>query len=88
VRASKQNGTLYVGVTSNLIRRVHQHKTNAIDGFTKKYGVHQLVYFETFDDSLAAISREKAIKHWTRRKRLQTIEAGNPLWRDLYEALV
>ena len=88
ILASGQNGTLYVGVTSNLLQRVHQHRTNAIDGFTKKYGVHRLVYFDVFDDSLTAIGREKAMKHWPRKKKLQAIEAGNPLWRDLYETLV
>jgi len=88
ILASKQNGTLYIGVTSDLVRRVHQHKSNAIDGFTKQYGVHLLVYFETFDDSISAISREKVLKHWPRKKKLQVIEASNPLWRDLYETLI
>ena len=87
ILASKQNGTLYVGVTSNLIQRVHQHRTDAVDGFTKRYGVHSLVYFEPYDDSLAAIAREKAIKHWPRKKKLQAIETTNPLWRDLFETL-
>ncbi len=88
ILASKQNGTLYIGVTSDLVQRVHQHKSNAIDGFTKQYGVHLLVYFETFADSISAISREKTLKHWPRKKKLQVIEATNPLWRDLYETLV
>ena len=79
ILASKQNGTLYVGVTSNLIQRIHQHKTDAVDGFTQKYGVHRLVYFETFEDSLTAIGREKTIKHWPRKKKLQAIEAQSAL---------
>ncbi len=87
ILASKQNGTLYVGVTSNLAQRIHQHRTGAVEGFTKKYGVHRLVYFEPYEDSLTAIGREKTIKHWPRKKKLQAIEAGNPLWRDLFETL-
>jgi putative endonuclease len=87
ILASKQNGTLYVGVTSNLVQRVHQHRTDSVDGFTKKYGVHCLVYFESYDNSLTAIGREKAIKHWSRKKKLQAIQMTNPLWRDLFETL-
>ena len=87
ILASQQNGTLYIGVTSELIARIHQHKSNAVEGFTKKHGVHLLVYFETFEDSISAISREKTLKHWPRQKKLRLIEAGNPLWRDLYETL-
>jgi len=88
ILASQKNGTLYTGVTSNLARRVFEHKNNLIDGFTKKYGVHTLVYFEVCDNPEAAILREKAIKHWPRRKKLQTIEESNPEWLDLSGDLV
>jgi putative endonuclease len=88
ILASKQNGTLYIGVTSDLVQRVHQHKSDAVEGFTKQYGVHLLVYFEIFDDSISAISRENTLKHWPRKKKLKMIEASNPLWRDLYETLI
>ena len=88
ILASKRNGTLYTGVTSDLVKRVHQHKQDLLDGFTKKYGVHMLVYFEEAGNSEAAIAREKAIKHWTRKKKLQAIESMNPNWRDLAEDLV
>ncbi|MGE4064943.1 MAG: GIY-YIG nuclease family protein [Rhodospirillaceae bacterium] len=87
ILASKRNGTLYVGVTSELMQRMYQHRTGAVEGFTKTYGVHLLVYFEVFEDSSSAIAREKLIKHWPRKKKLQVIEAQNPLWRDLYGSL-
>ena len=83
ILASQRNGTLYIGVTSDLIARIHQHKSGAVEGFTKKYGVHLLVYFETVEDSVSAITREKTLKHWPRQKKLRLIEAANPLWRDL-----
>tara|TARA_R110002072_G_scaffold79520_1_gene183375 strand:+ start:108 stop:419 length:312 start_codon:yes stop_codon:yes gene_type:complete len=83
VMASRRNGTLYVGVTSDLERRVYQHKTGSIKGFTQKYGVKSLVYFEAFDDIEQAILREKALKKWRRAWKLELIEKENPGWRDL-----
>src|SRR3954470_10843003 len=87
ILASEKNGTLYVGVTSDLTRRMHEHKHGLVDGFAKKYGVKTLVYFETGESAEGAITREKTIKHWTRAKKLKTIEAANPVWRDLSEDL-
>lgn len=87
ILASRRNGTLYVGVTNNLIRRVWEHKQNLTDGFTKKYTVHTLVYYELFSDILHAIAREKEIKKWKRRWKLQLIEKNNPDWKDLYFTL-
>lgn len=86
--ASDRNGTLYVGVTSNLVQRIWQHRTAAVDGFTKRYRVHRLVWFEAQLDAPSAITREKQIKEWKRAWKLALIEAGNPQWRDLYEAIV
>lgn len=87
ILASRRNGTLYVGVTNNLIRRVWEHKQNLTDGFTKKYTVHTLVYYELYSDILHAIAREKEIKKWKRRWKLQLIEKNNPDWKDLYFTL-
>jgi len=87
IMASKRNGTLYVGVTNDIARRVHEHRTGAADGFTKRYNVKQLVWYETHGDVQAAIAREKSIKRWPRRYKLNVIEAMNPGWNDLYEAL-
>jgi putative endonuclease len=84
ILASKRNGTLYTGVTSNLINRVYQHKTDLVAGFTKKYQVHRLVYFEQHLDIYEAILREKRIKEWQRKWKLNLIEKGNPEWKDLY----
>ncbi len=86
--ASKRNGTLYVGATSDLMRRVWEHKQNAVDGFTKKYGVHMLVWFEMHQDMYSAITREKALKEWKRAWKLELIERGNPTWKDLYDELL
>ena len=83
ILASKRNGTLYVGVTSNLEQRIAQHKTKMLDGFTEKYGVNMLVYFETTDDVGYAIYREKLIKRWNRKWKLELIEKMNPEWKDL-----
>ncbi len=84
ILASQRNGTLYTGVTSDLIRRVYQHKYNLIEGFTKEYQVHQLVYFEQHQEILEAIQREKRIKTWKRKWKLGLIEKDNPEWKDLY----
>ncbi|MCF8199274.1 MAG: GIY-YIG nuclease family protein [Sulfuritalea sp.] len=88
ILASGRNGTLYVGVTSNLVQRVWQHKSNLVEGFTKKYGVHILVWYEVHETMESAIAREKAIKGWQRAWKLELIEAGNPEWHDLYADIV
>jgi putative endonuclease len=84
ILASQRNGTLYVGVTNDLIRRVSEHKQGIIKGFTSKYNVKQLVYYETFSNVIEAISREKQLKKWNRGWKLKLIEKGNPKWEDLY----
>ena len=84
ILASKKNGTLYIGVTNNLLRRVYEHRNNSIDGFTRKYGVHRLVYYETTDDIESAITREKQLKKWKRDWKIEMIEKCNPEWDDLY----
>ena len=84
ILASKLGGTLYVGVTNDLVRRVFEHKTNSVKGFTEKYDVHRLVYFEQFDDIENAIRREKRIKKWNRSWKVRLIEETNPNWTDLY----
>ena len=88
ILASHRNGTLYTDVTSNLPARVWQHKNGVVEGFTKKYGVHTLVYYEVHEDMRSAINREKQIKKWQRAWKLALIEKQNPNWRDLYDALV
>jgi len=85
ILASRRNGTLYIGVTSDLIKRVWEHKNDLIEGFTKKYQVHQLVYFEMHGDMNAAITREKQLKKWNRAWKIELIEKTNPCWRDLWE---
>jgi len=85
--ASRAYGTLYVGVTSNLVQRVWQHKSKAVPGFTSKYGADRLVWFETHASAEAAIRREKQIKEWQRAWKIQLIEADNPQWVDLYQGL-
>ncbi len=87
ILASKRNGTLYTGVTSDLVKRVYEHKNGLADGFTKKHGVHDLVYFEVHAEMSAAISREKQIKKWNRAWKLELIEKDNPAWKDLYEGI-
>lgn len=84
IMTNKQEGVLYIGVTSDLIRRVYEHKHGLGDGFTKKYHLHQLVYFESVDDMNAAIAREKKLKNWHRQWKINHISQHNPLWRDLY----
>jgi putative endonuclease len=86
--ASKKNGTLYLGVTNNLARRVHEHKTDVNEGFTKKYQVHDLVYYEATPDIRAAIEREKQMKKWKRAWKIALIEEMNPEWKDLYEDII
>jgi putative endonuclease len=82
--ASRKDGTLYLGVTRDLVRRAYQHKTKATPGFTSRYDVDRLVWFETYDDPVTAIEREKDIKKWRRAWKVQPIEEANPDWRDLY----
>ncbi len=84
IMASGRNGTLYVGVTSNLLRRIWEHKNDATEGFTKRYGVHTLVYYEVCPSMDSAIEREKQIKSWSRKKKLALIEERNKSWKDLY----
>lgn len=87
ILASRRNGTLYVGVTSNLKQRVWQHKQHTSAGFTQKYGVVQLVFYEVHEDIYSAINREKHIKKWRRPWKISLIEEFNPDWRDLYDSL-
>lgn len=88
ILASKRNGTLYIGITSDLIKRIWEHKEKLVDGFTKKYDVSKLVYFEKTSDVKAAIKREKQLKAWKRDWKLKLIEENNPGWRDLYAELL
>ena len=87
ILASKIGGTLYIGVTNDLLRRVAQHKAKLAEGFTKKYGVDRLVYFECFEDIEQAIHREKRLKKWPREWKIKLIEESNPNWGDLYPEL-
>ena len=88
ILAKAKNSTFYTGVTNTLIKRVWEHKEGVADGFTKKYGIKTLVYYEYFDDIEAAICREKLIKKWKRDYKIDAIEKMNPDWNDLYEGLV
>jgi putative endonuclease len=87
ILASKIGGTLYVGVTNNLVRRVAEHRLKAVEGFTEKYDVSRLVYFEQFDDPENAIKREKRLKKWNRAWKIRLIEENNPNWDDLYRGI-
>jgi len=88
ILARRRNGTLYVGVTSDLVKRVYEHKSDLVDGFTKKYGVHNLVYYETVDSIDSAIAREKQLKKWNRAWKVRLVEKVNPVRRDLYPDLL
>ena len=88
ILASKRNGTLYIGVTNNLPKRVDQHKNDLVDGFTKKYKVHSLVYYEIYGNIDDAILREKRLKKWKREWKLKLIEEFNPDWKDLYDTII
>ena len=88
IMASKRNGTLYTGVTSDLIKRIWEHKQHTVPGFTKKYNVTLLVWYETHESMTSAIIREKAIKNWKRAWKINVIEAMNPKWQDLYDDLL
>ncbi len=87
ILASKAYGTLYIGVTSDLVGRTYQHKNDITEGFTKKHSVHRLVYYEIHEDILEAILREKQIKKWNRAWKIHLIEENNPYWFDLYESV-
>jgi putative endonuclease len=86
--ASRRNGTLYIGVTNNLARRVYEHKNDIVEGFTKKYGIHRLVYYEQYQDITFALQREKQMKKWNRQWKINRIQEQNPDWKDLYDAIV
>ena len=85
ILASRIGGTLYIGVTNDLVRRVYEHRSDAVPGFTKKYQVHRLVYYESYQDVQVAIGREKQVKRWRREKKSALIEKMNPRWQDLAE---
>jgi putative endonuclease len=87
ILASRPGGTLYIGVTNNLIRRVYEHREGQARGFTKKYGVNRLVYFEAHDSIATALQREHNIKHWSREWKIDLIVSINPEWRDLYDEI-
>jgi putative endonuclease len=88
IMASKQNGTLYIGVTNNLTRSVYEHKNDLLEGFTKRYSVHLLVFYEVYNDIFSAIEREKKLKKWNRSWKIELIEKQNPEWFDLYTGLI
>ena len=88
ILASNENGTLYIGVTSNLVKRIYEHKNEFVEGFTKQYSVHNLVYFEITESVESAIAREKQLKQWNRAWKIRLIEKTNPGWRDLYMELI
>ena len=88
ILASERNGTLYIGVTSDLVQRVWEHQSDFVEGFTKKYKVHHLVWYEVHDNMEAAINREKQLKEWKRQWKITLIEKTNPYWNDLYASIV
>ncbi|HUK11784.1 MAG TPA: GIY-YIG nuclease family protein [Thermoanaerobaculaceae bacterium] len=87
ILASRRNGTLYIGVTSDLRARVSQHRNDVMEGFTKRYGVHTLVYYELHGEMLEAIKREKQLKKWNRAWKVELIEQANPAWKDLCDEI-
>jgi len=88
ILASKRNGTLYIGVTSDLMKRVWEHKQDMVEGFTRKYEIHTLVYFEQHDEMAEAIRREKQLKKWNRAWKIELIEKANPRWQDLWPEII
>ena len=88
ILASKRNGTLYIGVTSNLVKRIWEHKNNVVEGFTKRYTVHRLVWYELHESMESALTREKRLKNWKRKWKLELIETRNLKWLDLYNMIV
>ena len=87
ILCNKRNGTLYTGITSDLIKRIYEHKNNLVEGFTRKYNIHRLVWYEIHETAETAISREKQIKAWKRQWKLRLIEENNPKWNDLYDII-
>ncbi|MGT2501886.1 GIY-YIG nuclease family protein [Bradyrhizobium guangxiense] len=87
ILASRRDGAIYVGITNDLVRRVYEHRIKAVPGFTTKYNITRLVWFEIYDDPVSAISREKELKKWKRAWKVQLIEKDNPNWDDLYESI-
>jgi putative endonuclease len=88
IMASQRNGTLYIGVTSNLLKRVWQHKHDVVRGFTSRYAVHMLVYYQQTEEMFSAIAREKQLKKWNRAWKIRLIEEMNPYWNDLYDSML
>ena len=88
IMAGKKNGTLYIGITNDLVKRVYEHKNDINEGFTKKYKVHILVYYEAYNDVNSAMKREKQMKKWKRQWKIELIEKNNPNWKDLYCQLI
>ena len=88
ILASRKNGTLYIGVTNDLRKRVYEHKEKLVEGFTEKYEVHNLVYYAAYGDVVDAIAREKQLKKWNRKWKLELIEEKNPEWKDLYSEII
>jgi len=88
ILSSKRNGTLYIGVTSDLVKRIWEHKNDMVEGFTKRYGVHTLVWYEMHETMESAITREKRLKAWKRAWKIELIEEKNPEWKDLYNTIV
>jgi len=88
IPVSKRNGTLYIGVTSDLIKRIWEHKNNLVKGFTERYNVHNLVWYELHENMTSAIEREKKLKEWKRAWKLELIESSNPNWDDLYSTMI
>ncbi|MEJ2697444.1 MAG: GIY-YIG nuclease family protein [Candidatus Sulfobium sp.] len=88
IMASQKRGTLYIGITSNLTKRVYEHRNGIVEGFSKRYAIHRLVYYEVARDAETALSRERQMKKWNRTWKLRLIEAQNPEWRDLYDDLI
>jgi putative endonuclease len=88
ILASGRNGTLYIGVTSDLVKRIWEHKNNLVEGFTKRYKVHHLVWYELHENMASAIEREKSLKEWKRAWKLRGVESFNPDWQDLYDTIV
>jgi putative endonuclease len=87
ILASRKDGAIYIGVTSDIVRRIYDHRTKAVPSFTSKYNITRLVWFEIYDDPISAISREKELKKWKRSWKVELIEAQNPEWNDLYESI-
>jgi len=87
ILASRRDGAIYVGITNDLARRVYEHRIKAVPGFTAKYNITQLVWFEVYDDPISAISRERELKRWKRAWKIQLIEKDNPNWNDVYESI-